>query len=158
AEAVAAGLRSFRPGAHRAVVVASAGGVLYVNDSKATNPHAAAASLRSHPSVVWVAGGLLKGASVDDLVRAEAHRMRGAVLIGADREVIAKALARHAPAVPVAVLDGATMDDAVRAARSMAQPGDAVVLAPAAASMDMFSDYAHRGQAFTEAVQALVTS
>ncbi|MGM1058078.1 UDP-N-acetylmuramoyl-L-alanine--D-glutamate ligase [Saccharothrix sp. Mg75] len=156
AEAVAAGLRAFRPGAHRAVVVASAGGVLYVDDSKATNPHAAAASLRSHASVVWVAGGLLKGASVDDLVRAEAHRMRGAVLIGADREVIATALTRHAPAVPVAVLDDATMEDAVRAARSMARPGDAVVLAPAAASMDMFSDYAHRGQAFAEAVRALV--
>ncbi|ONI88477.1 UDP-N-acetylmuramoyl-L-alanine--D-glutamate ligase [Saccharothrix sp. ALI-22-I] len=159
ASAVAQGLRAFRPGAHRAVLVATADGVSYVNDSKATNPHAAAASLRSHESVVWVAGGLLKGASVDELVLGEAHRLRGAVLIGADREVIASALARHAPSVPVAVLDDVTettMLDAVRAARSMAQPGDVVVLAPAAASMDMFSDYAHRGQAFTEAVLSLV--
>jgi UDP-N-acetylmuramoylalanine--D-glutamate ligase len=112
--------------------------------------------LRSHESVVWVAGGLLKGASVDELVRDEGHRLRGAVLIGADREVLASALARYAPDVPVAVLDDATMDDAVRAARSMAQPGDAVVLAPAAASLDMFTDYAHRGQAFTDAVVEIV--
>ncbi|PSL58029.1 UDP-N-acetylmuramoylalanine--D-glutamate ligase [Saccharothrix carnea] len=156
ASAVARGLRDFKPGAHRAVLVTTAEGVSYVNDSKATNPHAAAASLRSHESVVWVAGGLLKGASVDELVREEGHRLRGAVLIGADREVIASALARHAPAVPVAVLDEASMVDAVRAARSMAQEGDAVVLAPAAASTDEFTDYAHRGQAFTDAVLGLV--
>ncbi|MFI9009695.1 UDP-N-acetylmuramoyl-L-alanine--D-glutamate ligase [Actinosynnema sp. NPDC053489] len=156
AAAVARGLREFRPGAHRAVVVATADGVTYVNDSKATNPHAAAASLRSHGSVVWVAGGLLKGASVDELVRDEGHRLRGVVLIGADREVIASALARHVPSVPVTVLDEATMADAVAAARSMARDGDAVVLAPAAASMDMFTDYAHRGQAFADAVLELV--
>jgi len=156
AEAVRRGLRDFRPGAHRAEFVTESGGVSYVDDSKATNPHAAEASLRSHESVVWVAGGLLKGASVDDLVRTEAHRLRGAVLIGADRGVIAAALSRHAPSVPVAVLDDATMEDAVRAARSMARPGDAVVLAPAAASMDMFNDYAHRGRAFADAVLAVV--
>ncbi|KOX33273.1 UDP-N-acetylmuramoyl-L-alanyl-D-glutamate synthetase [Saccharothrix sp. NRRL B-16348] len=161
ADAVARGLRDFKPGAHRAVLVTTADGVAYVNDSKATNPHAAAASLRSHESVVWVAGGLLKGASVDELVREEAHRLRGAVLIGADREVIASALARHAPSVPVTVLDpsddaAVSMEAAVRAARSLAKPGDAVVLAPAAASMDMFSDYAHRGQAFADAVVELV--
>ncbi|MFI9817148.1 UDP-N-acetylmuramoyl-L-alanine--D-glutamate ligase [Saccharothrix variisporea] len=155
AEAVRQGLRDFRPGAHRAEVVAVCEEITYVNDSKATNPHAASASLRSYDSVVWVAGGLLKGASVDDLVRGESHRLRGAVLIGADREVIAAALAKYAPSVPVAVLEDATMRDAVRAARSMAQPGDAVVLAPAAASMDMFTDYAHRGQAFAEAVREL---
>ncbi|MEJ2857903.1 MULTISPECIES: UDP-N-acetylmuramoyl-L-alanine--D-glutamate ligase [unclassified Saccharothrix] len=155
AEAVRQGLREFRPGAHRAEVVAVCDGVTYVNDSKATNPHAASASLRSYDSVVWVAGGLLKGASVDELVRAESHRLRGVVLIGADREVIAGALSRFAPSVPVAVLDEATMRDAVRAARSMARAGDAVVLAPAAASMDMFTDYAHRGQAFAEAVREL---
>ncbi|MBB5955718.1 UDP-N-acetylmuramoylalanine--D-glutamate ligase [Saccharothrix tamanrassetensis] len=155
-EAVRQGLRDFRPGAHRAEFVAESDGVRYVNDSKATNPHAAEASLRSHRSVVWVAGGLLKGASVDELVRSEGHRLRGAVLIGADREAIASALARYAPSVPVAVLDDATMEDAVRAARSMARSGDAVVLAPAAASMDMFSDYAHRGKAFADAVVAMV--
>ncbi|GAA1271651.1 UDP-N-acetylmuramoyl-L-alanine--D-glutamate ligase [Saccharothrix xinjiangensis] len=154
-EAVAAGLRAFRPAAHRAEPVAEVGGVVYVNDSKATNPHAAEASLRAHDSVVWIAGGLLKGASVDELVRTQGHRLRGAVLIGADREVIASALRRHAPSVPLAVLDDATMADVVRAARSLARPGDAVLLAPAAASLDMFDDYVHRGRAFTEAVREL---
>lgn len=159
-EAVREGLEKFEPAAHRAVLVAVDGAdIQYVNDSKATNPHAAVASLRAFDSVVWIAGGLLKGASVEEMVRAEAHRLRGAVLIGQDRQVIADALARHAPNVPVRVLD--TGDDepmtvAVRAAQELARPGDTVLLAPAAASMDMFTDYAHRGQAFTAAVQELI--
>lgn len=158
-EAVREGLEAFEPAAHRAVLVAVAADVQYINDSKATNPHAAVASLRAFDSVVWIAGGLLKGASVEEMVRTEAHRLRGAVLIGQDRQVIADALARHAPDVPVRVLD--TGDDepmtvAVRAAQELARPGDTVLLAPAAASMDMFTDYAHRGQAFTTAVQELI--
>ncbi|NGY57460.1 UDP-N-acetylmuramoyl-L-alanine--D-glutamate ligase [Lentzea sp. NEAU-D13] len=159
-EAVREGLERFEPAAHRAVLVAVDGAdIQYINDSKATNPHAAVASLRAFDSVVWIAGGLLKGASVEAMVRAEAHRLRGAVLIGQDRQVIADALARHAPNVPVRVLD--TGDDepmtvAVRAAQELARPGDTVLLAPAAASMDMFTDYAHRGQAFTAAVQELI--
>ncbi len=158
-EAVREGLEAFEPAAHRAVLVAVDGDVRYVNDSKATNPHAAVASLRAFDSVVWIAGGLLKGASVEEMVRTEAGRLRGVVLIGQDRQVIADALARHAPDVPVRVLD--TGDDdpmtvAVRAARELARPGDTVLLAPAAASMDMFTDYAHRGQAFTAAVQELI--
>jgi UDP-N-acetylmuramoylalanine--D-glutamate ligase len=158
-EAVREGLESFQPAAHRAVLVGAADGIQYVNDSKATNPHAAVASLRAFDSVVWIAGGLLKGASVEEMVRSEAHRLHAVVLIGQDRQVIADALARHAPDVPVRVLD--TGDDepmtvAVRAARELAGPGDTVLLAPAAASMDMFTDYAHRGQAFTAAVQELI--
>ncbi len=159
ADSVRQGLLNFRPGAHRAVRVAESEGVTYVNDSKATNPHAAIASLRSHPSVVWLAGGLLKGASVDELLAAEAHRLRGVVLFGEDREVIAAALARHAPTVPCAVVDATDRDamtSVVHAARELAKPGDTVLLAPAAASMDMFTDYAHRGHAFTEAVLDLV--
>jgi UDP-N-acetylmuramoylalanine--D-glutamate ligase len=161
AEAVREGLANFVPGAHRAVEVAEHRGIRYVDDSKATNPHAAAASLGAHSSVVWLAGGLLKGASVDDLVRAEAHRLRGAVLFGRDRDVIAAALARHAPDVPLSVVDSgddAPMSAAVRAASAMARSGDVVLLAPAAASMDMFTDYAHRGRAFTDAVRELVES
>ncbi len=159
-EAVREGLEAFEPAAHRAVLVTvDATDIKYVNDSKATNPHAAVASLRAFDSVVWIGGGLLKGASVEEMVRTEAGRLRGAVLIGQDRQVIADALARHAPDVPVRVLD--TGDDdpmtvAVRAARELARPGDTVLLAPAAASMDMFTDYAHRGQAFTAAVQELI--
>ncbi|ANZ38497.1 UDP-N-acetylmuramoyl-L-alanine--D-glutamate ligase [Lentzea guizhouensis] len=158
-EAVREGLESFEPAAHRAVLVGTADDIRYVNDSKATNPHAAVASLRAFDSVVWIAGGLLKGASVEEMVRSEAHRLRAAVLIGQDRQVVADALARHAPDVPVRVLDPGDdepMTVAVRAARELARPGDTVLLAPAAASMDMFTDYAHRGQAFTAAVQELI--
>jgi UDP-N-acetylmuramoylalanine--D-glutamate ligase len=157
ARAVAGGLRAFQPGAHRATLVAELGGIRYVNDSKATNPHAAAASMRAHDRVVWIAGGLLKGASVDELVAEVAPRLAGVVLIGRDRDVIAAALARHAPDVPVhqvAAGDDGAMTRAVDLAGAMARPGDVVLLAPAAASMDMFTDYGHRGRAFTEAVLA----
>ncbi|MEV5539476.1 UDP-N-acetylmuramoyl-L-alanine--D-glutamate ligase [Saccharopolyspora shandongensis] len=157
--AVADGLRTFQPGAHRSVVVAEAAGVSYVDDSKATNPHAADAALRAHPRVVWIAGGLLKGAEVDELVAANADRLTAAVLIGRDRGRFAAALARHAPDVPVrevAAGDDAGMLEAVRAADEFARPGSVVLLAPAAASMDMFTDYAHRGRAFADAVRAVL--
>jgi UDP-N-acetylmuramoylalanine--D-glutamate ligase len=158
APAVGAGLRSFTPGGHRSVPVGEHRGVRYVDDSKATNPHAARAALLAHPSVVWVAGGLLKGADVDDLVADTADRMAGAVLLGADRAVIADALARHAPDLPVRVVgsgDDGAMREVVAAAAELARPGDVVLLAPAAASMDMFTDYAQRGRAFAAAVAEL---
>jgi len=158
ADAVRAGLREFVPGAHRNAVVATVDGVTWVDDSKATNPHAAAASLAAYEPVVWVAGGLLKGAEVDDLVRRSAARLRAAVLLGTDRAVIRDALARHAPDVPVvevARLDTGAMQEVVSAARALAQPGDTVLLAPAAASMDCFRDYAQRGDLFADAVRAL---
>ncbi|MGY4650396.1 UDP-N-acetylmuramoyl-L-alanine--D-glutamate ligase [Mycobacterium sp. URHB0021] len=104
AEAVAAALASFQVGRHRAEVVGAADGVTYVDDSKATNPHAAQASISAHPRVVWIAGGLLKGAAVDSLVAATANRLAGVVLIGRDRARIADALSRHAPDVPVVEL------------------------------------------------------
>ena len=174
AEAVARGLSDFRGGAHRNVLVATVGGVDYVDDSKATNPHAAGASLAAYPRVVWIAGGLLKGADVDPLVAAVAPRLAGAVLLGRDRDRIAASLARHAPSVPLVTvpsgdddrMDGTvatggrpsaeeTMTQVVAAAADLARPGDTVLLAPAAASMDVFRDYAHRGRAFAEAVRAL---
>ena len=101
AAAIASALAGFRVGRHRAEPVGVVAGVRYVDDSKATNPHAAQASVLAYPRVVWVAGGLLKGASVDDMVTAVADRLVGAVLIGRDRGVVAKALSRHAPDVPV---------------------------------------------------------
>jgi UDP-N-acetylmuramoylalanine--D-glutamate ligase len=154
ASAVAEGLRAFEPGEHRSALVAEVDGVSYVDDSKATNPHAAEAALRAHRRVVWIAGGLLKGAEVDDLVAANADRLDGAVLIGQDRAAFARALDRHAPRVPVREVDSrddSGMIEAVRLARELAAPGAVVLLAPAAASMDMFTDYAHRGRAFAEA-------
>ncbi|GAA2782217.1 UDP-N-acetylmuramoyl-L-alanine--D-glutamate ligase [Saccharopolyspora taberi] len=159
--AVADGLRSFEPGAHRSVPVAEAAGVSYVDDSKATNPHAAAAALRAHPRVVWIAGGLLKGADVEELVASNADRLDAVVLIGRDRSRFAEALARHAPDVPVREVesgDDAGMLPAVRLASELARPGSVVLLAPAAASMDMFTDYAHRGRAFADAVRAVLAA
>jgi UDP-N-acetylmuramoylalanine--D-glutamate ligase len=156
--AVRDGLRSFKPDGHRIADVATVRGVAYVDDSKATNPHAATSSLQAYDPVVWVAGGLAKGASFDDLVAAVRDRLRGVVLLGRDRAVIAEALRRHAPDVPVIeVGDGETspMDRVVRAAADLAEPGDTVLLAPGCASMDMFANYGARGDAFAEAVHTL---
>jgi UDP-N-acetylmuramoylalanine--D-glutamate ligase len=153
AGAVRDGLRAFRPDPHRNELVLEADGVAWVDDSKATNPHAAAASLSAYPSVVWIAGGLLKGADVEELVRAAAGRLAGVVLLGTDRAVLADALRRHAPEVPVVEverLDTGAMSEVVAAARRLSRPGDTVLLAPAAASMDCFRDYAERGRLFAE--------
>ncbi|MGI9084523.1 MAG: UDP-N-acetylmuramoyl-L-alanine--D-glutamate ligase [Aeromicrobium sp.] len=156
--AVRDGLRSFRAGPHRISLVAEIGGVRYVDDSKATNPHAALASLLGVDSAVWIAGGLAKGATFDELVESARDRLRGVVLIGADRAVVAEALRRHAPDVPVVeVLTGEddVMDRVVGSATQMARAGDTVLLAPGCASMDQFRDYAARGDAFAEAVRRL---
>ncbi|NGO80098.1 UDP-N-acetylmuramoyl-L-alanine--D-glutamate ligase [Streptomyces sp. YC504] len=156
--AVREGLRAFRPDAHRISHVEDVAGVSYVDDSKATNTHAAEASLAAYESIVWIAGGLAKGATFDELVQKSAKRLRGAVLIGADRALIAEALRRHAPNVPVVDLertDTGAMSAAVREAARLAQPGDTVLMAPACASMDMFVNYNKRGEAFAEAVRAL---
>jgi len=158
AETVARGLRAYTPEPHRNAFVASVGGVDWVDDSKATNPHAAAASLLSYPRIVWVAGGQLKGVDVDDLVRLAAPRLAGAVLLGVDRAEIATALARHAPDLPVvevASTDDGAMAEVVAAAARLARPGDTVLLAPAAASKDMFASFERRGEAFAAAVAAL---
>jgi len=221
--AIAAGLAAFRPGGHRGAVVARVDGVAYVNDSKATNPHAADAALTAaaaavasdrppnraaadargatktaaavtavagasdggttaaageaaggglpagaaaaagrSPAVVWIAGGLLKGASVDALVAAHGPGLRAVVVIGTDRAEIVSAMRRHAPDVPVVEVTpgdddamAGIMTAAVRRAAALARPGDTVLLAPAAASMDQFTDYAARGDAFAAAAAAL---
>ncbi|MGH3436893.1 MAG: UDP-N-acetylmuramoyl-L-alanine--D-glutamate ligase [Sciscionella sp.] len=156
--AVADGLRGYQPGAHRAVRIAEIDGVSYIDDSKATNPHAAAASLRAHRRVVWIAGGQLKGASVDGLLADVAPRLAGVVLLGVDQDVIGAAVARHAPDVPVVrVVSGEDepMRRAVEGGSAMARPGDVVLLAPAAASLDMFVNYGERGRAFADAVARL---
>ncbi|MEU5156190.1 UDP-N-acetylmuramoyl-L-alanine--D-glutamate ligase [Glycomyces sp. NPDC021274] len=152
-------LRKYVPEPHRNVTLVEHAGVTWVDDSKATNPHAAAAALASYDSIVWVAGGQLKGVDVEGLVAQYAPKMRGAVLIGQDRAVVAEALARHAPGLPVVVLDGrddAVMTEVASHAAALAEPGDTVLLSPAGASYDMFTSYAHRGDAFAAAARALI--
>lgn len=181
--AVHDGLQRHQVGPHRASPAGAVDGVEYVDDSKATNPHAARSSLLARDKVVWIAGGLLKGARIDDLVAEVAPRLVGAVLLGRDAPEIADALARHAPQVPVAFVDtrddeamtgettdsasgpvrlalpgadgAAAMRAAVRHAATLASPGQTVLLAPAAASLDMFVDYAERGRSFVAAVEEL---
>jgi len=160
--AVAEGLRTFTPAPHRIAEVAVIDGVRFVDDSKATSPHAAAASLTSFDSIVWIAGGLGKGIAFDDVVRMAAPRLRAVVLIGACRAEIADALARHAPDVRVVEVATpetnqveAVMDRVVAQALELATAGDTVLLAPAAASMDMFRDYGQRGDVFAAAVRRL---
>jgi UDP-N-acetylmuramoylalanine--D-glutamate ligase len=156
AVAVRDGLRAFHPDPHRIAPVATVDDVSWVDDSKATNAHAAQASLLAYDDVVWVAGGLAKGAEFDGLVRAVADRLRGVVLIGADRDLLADALARHAPEVPVVEVQGTdneVMDHVVARASALARPGSTVLLAPACASTDMFANYAARGDAFAAAVR-----
>ena len=154
-------LREFRPDGHRIAEVAVIDGVTWIDDSKATNPHAALASLSAYDPVVWVAGGLAKGAGFDDLVISVRDRLRGVVLLGRDADIIRKSLARHAPDVPVIeVAAGETdgegpMDRVVAGAASLAHPGDTVLLAPGCASMDMFANYGARGDAFAEAVHRM---
>lgn len=155
-EHISAGLRTFRLDAHRTAVVARVHGVAYIDDSKATNPHAARAALDgvAPGTAVWIAGGLPKGADFDPLVRDVAHRLRAAVIIGLDPTPILGALQRHAPGIPVTVIEpGETvMRRAVGAARDFAREGDVVLLSPACASMDQFRDYADRGNSFAAAV------
>lgn len=159
-DAVRAAIISFRVDHHRAEVVGVGGGITWVDDSKATNPGAADASLRAFGSVVWIIGGLLKGIDVSAVIAAHAERVRTAVVIGADRSEVLAAFARHAPDVPVievAVADTeSVMPEAVRSSAAVARPGDVVLLAPAAASMDQFRDYADRGRRFAAAVHEML--
>ncbi|MDO5500147.1 MAG: UDP-N-acetylmuramoyl-L-alanine--D-glutamate ligase, partial [Propionibacteriaceae bacterium] len=156
ATSVRDGLRALKLGGHRIETVAEHAGVTWVDDSKATNPAAAASSMQAFESIVWIAGGQAKGTSFDELVPAMAKRLRGAVLLGVDREVIRAALATHAPEVPVIVVDSpdtGAMAEVVEAAASFARPGDTVLLAPGCASLDMFSSYGARGDAFAAEVR-----
>ena len=150
-------LATFHLDSHRIQQVADEAGIVWVDDSKATNPHAADAALRAFDSVVWIVGGLLKGVDLDDLVRTHVGRLRAAVIIGADRTALRALFTRHAPALTVREVEenetSDVMASAVRLAAEHARAGDVVLLAPAAASMDQFRNYAERGTLFAAAVQ-----
>ena len=158
--AVRDGLRAFRPDPHRIAEVATVDGVRFVNDSKATNPHAAAAAIRSFDSVVWVAGGLLKGADVDSLV--ERDRPTGCAAWSSSAPTATgspRPWPDTRPMSPSSTCPTRTLESWTGCRRwttwprASPQPGDVVLLAPAAASMDMFTNYGARGDAFEEAVR-----
>jgi UDP-N-acetylmuramoylalanine--D-glutamate ligase len=151
-EALARGLRSFRGLPHRMQKVAEHAGVLFLDDSKGTNVGATVAALTGmRRPVVLIAGGDGKGQNFSPLAPALKGRARAVVLIGRDADKLAQAI--DASGVPVERAGG--MDEAVRAAFRASRAGDAVLLSPACASYDMFRNYAHRGEAFVEAVRRL---
>jgi UDP-N-acetylmuramoylalanine--D-glutamate ligase len=161
-------LQEFKPGRHRIETVYASNLVSWVNDSKATNPHAASASLMSHLSVVWIAGGLAKGAEMSSLVQRCKGRIKAAILIGADRQLIEDALQEYAPHIPRVLVDApadyarggdsnSLMEAVVSQAATLVAPGDTVLMAPACASMDQFISYADRGDRFAAAVRKVVT-
>ena len=160
-EAIKLGLRNFSPDHHRMELVLSKNEITWIDDSKATNPHAAAASLLSYFQIIWIAGGLAKGASMDELVSRCEKRIKSVILIGQDRELISDAFAKFSPATEIIRVDQITdskqlMNDVVMQAIKLAKPGDTVLLAPACASMDQFDSYVERGQLFAQAVKAQV--
>lgn len=150
-------LRGFRLDPHRIEVVARHEGVTWVDDSKATNPHAAASSLTAYPGAVWVVGGLLKGVDISSLVAGRGGQVKAAIVIGADRESVVTAFSRHAPGVPVFEVEATETEEVmtrvVELAAGIARDGDVVLLAPAAASFDQFASYADRGRRFADAVR-----
>ncbi|AKK06482.1 UDP-N-acetylmuramoylalanine--D-glutamate ligase [Corynebacterium mustelae] len=151
---VSAALATFEVAGHRGQVVAEKDGIVAVDNSKATNPHAADSALSGYESIVWIAGGQLKDADVSELIATHAKRLKAVAVLGADREVIAAAVEKLAPGVEVFVTDATDPEEAMSAvcawAVTQAESGDAIVLAPAAASLDMYSGMAHRGNLFTQ--------
>ncbi len=143
-ESVAVG---FRPGTHRRTVVGSINGVTFVDDSKATNPHAAIAAIRSYRSVVLIAGGLAKELDVAPL--AGEPNVRAVIGIGTAGPTLIEAAGDRGRMAH-------SMEEAVGLAAEVAEAGDTVLLAPGCASFDMFDDYAHRGDAFSEAVATII--
>lgn len=158
-ETIRKAIRSFRLDHHRIELVAEVDGVFYFDDSKATNAHAAAASLQSFENVIWIVGGLLKGVDIGPLIEQNHSRIKAAIVIGKDRDDVLSKLQKYGPEIQVIEIsetdDSAVMNRAVSAARSIALADDVVLLAPAAASMDQFKDYADRGNQFAAAVRGI---
>jgi UDP-N-acetylmuramoylalanine--D-glutamate ligase len=155
-EIIGGAIRTFKLDRHRIEFIANENGVLWFDDSKATNAHAAEASLQSFDQVIWVLGGLLKGVDINPLIARNSGRIKAAIVIGVERDEVLAALAKNAPGVEVIEITGVknseVMSKVVEAARSIASDGDIVLLAPAAASMDQFKDYADRGNQFAQAI------
>ncbi len=149
-------LQGFALDAHRIELVLEQDGIRWIDDSKATNPHAAAAALASFDSVIWIVGGLLKGVDIAPLVEKYASRIKFAIIIGVDRVPVVEAFRTKAPNIPffeVTDANESVMTSVIEQAKAQAVAGDVVLLAPAAASMDQFIDYADRGNAFAKAIE-----
>lgn len=148
----AAALVGFAGLPHRCQLVAQAGGVAFVDDSKATNAGAARAALEGFASspkrVLWIAGGRAKGAGLESLADAAAQVAREAFLIGESAARIESALAGRVP-----VSRCHSIEDAVSAAGAVARPGDVVLLAPGCASFDLFRNFEERGERFAAAAR-----
>jgi UDP-N-acetylmuramoylalanine--D-glutamate ligase len=168
-EDIRAALSTFKSGAHRIEKVGEFNEVTWIDDSKATNPHAAEASILSNLSVIWIAGGLAKGAAMQSMVERTSPRLKAAILIGTDRELIATEIRKFKPELPVFLVDpplqyqpgsvsNEFMESIVFKALELAAPGDSVLLAPACASMDQFLSYADRGDRFQQAVKKVVSN
>jgi UDP-N-acetylmuramoylalanine--D-glutamate ligase len=160
-QVITAGLQEFKLDHHRLELVKSRDGIDWVDDSKATNPHAAKAALNSYLSSIWIAGGLAKGAKMSDLIAKCHSRIKAAILIGSDRDLIATELSKYAPHIPQIKIDktgssSELMESIIKEAQKIAEKGDTVLLAPACASMDQFKSYAERGDLFAAAVNKLV--
>ena len=143
-------IATFAPGPHRREQVAVVGGVAWINDSKATNPHAATAAVVAYPSVILLAGGRNKDLDLAPLV--EAPGLKALIAFGESGPEIA-AMAVRRGGLPTTVVE--RLEEAVAAAASMAQHGDTVLLSPGCASFDQFASYAARGDAFRALVEDL---
>jgi len=157
-DAIANALRNFKLDHHRLEVVHKSGGITFINDSKATNPHAAIAALYSQMESIWIAGGLAKGAAMDELAQKCQSRIKAAILIGSDAPIIKDALLKQAPNLAIYTTDlnlkGLdVMRSVMSIVKEIAVSGDVVLLAPACASMDQFKNYADRGESFTMAAK-----
>ena len=162
-ESIRRAIQNFKPGRHRIETILNKDGITWIDDSKATNPHAAAASLLSTLSAVWIAGGLAKGAQMQELIERCKSRIKVAILIGTDRELIAEQIRKQASNIEIIYVEpdasyvkggssNSFMESVVAAAKSRASSGDTVLLAPACASMDQFLSYGDRGDRFASAV------
>ncbi|MEY4878244.1 MAG: hypothetical protein RIR72_659 [Actinomycetota bacterium] len=157
-DAIANALRNFKLDHHRLEVVHKSGGITFINDSKATNPHAAIAALYSQMESIWIAGGLAKGAAMDELAQRCKNRIKAAILIGSDAPIIKEALLKQAPNLAIYTTDlnlkgMDVMRSVMSIVKEIAVSGDVVLLAPACASMDQFKNYADRGESFTAAAK-----
>jgi UDP-N-acetylmuramoylalanine--D-glutamate ligase len=156
--AVKLGLQQFKPAAHRVAHVATVNGVKYIDDSKATNAHAAQTAISSFENVIWIAGGDAKGQDFTELAKAVANKIKAVVLLGRDRAELKRALDEFAPNVPqieISNMAPQAIDEVVQAATNIAVSGDVVLLAPACASWDMYQNYSQRGDMFARAVLKL---